>query len=170
MTKVECPRERELLDALLSSRWPDACEASLREHVAACASCESLRSMASALIADQRTLVQEAPVPSSAIVWWRAQMRSRREAADRVGQPISFVQGIALACAAGLLATVFGIFVPTFRRSLTWLTETAGSLAGLSLPSLVDPLANPIVLAAIAALGLCALILPLVLYFAFQED
>jgi hypothetical protein len=170
MRRVECPRETELLDALQAARWPEACDSTLREHVAGCASCSELLSMASALIDDQRALVREAQVPSSAIVWWRAQMRSRREAAERAARPISFVQGIALACAAGLLATVCGIFVPTFRRSLAWAADAAASITGLPLPSIADPFASPVLLAGIVAFGLCALILPLALYFAFQED
>ena len=170
MRKLECAREHELLDALQSSRWPQRSDPSLQEHVASCASCSQLLSVVGALLDDRTTLMQEASVPSSAIVWWRAQMRSRREAAERAGQPITLVQGIALACAAGLLATTLGIFVPTFRRSLSWMTEALASLSGVSLPVVADPLASPFVLAGIAALGLCALVLPLALYFAFHED
>ena len=170
MRNAGCSREHELLDSLQSSRWPDGSDVSLREHVAACASCTELLSVAGALLDDRQALMQEATVPSSAIVWWRAQMRSRREAAERAVQPISFVQGIALACAAGLLATALGIFVPTFRRSLSWITQTLGSLSDVSLPVVADTLASPIVLAGIAALGLCALVLPVALYFTFHED
>jgi hypothetical protein len=170
MRNLECAREQELLEALQSSRWPQGTDVSLQEHVAACAACTQLLSVVGALLEDHQSLVQEASVPSSAIVWWRAQMRSRREAAERAVQPISFVQGIALACAAGLLATALGIFVPTFRRSLSWMTEALASFSGLSVPVVADPLASPIVLAAIAALGLCALVLPVALYFTFHED
>jgi hypothetical protein len=170
MRKAECLREGELLDALQTSRWPDACDPCLREHAAGCAACTELLALATALIDDQRTLLQEAQVPSSAIVWWRAQMRSRREAAERALRPISFVQGVAIACAAGLLATVLGIFMPTFRRLFAWGADVSGSITGLSLPPVSEALANPVVLAAVVALGLCALVLPLALYFAFQED
>ena len=170
MRKAECVRENELLDALQASRWPEACEAGLREHVHACASCTELLAVAAALLEDQAALVREATVPSSAIVWWRAQMRSRQEAAARAMQPISFVQGVALACAAGLLATTLGLFVPTFRRSLSWITDAAGAWSGLQLPVPVDPLAHPIVLAGVAAFGLCLLVLPVAIYFISRED
>jgi hypothetical protein len=166
----ECPREGELLDALQASRWPDACDMLLRDHVRGCAACTDLLAVVAPLLDEQRALAEQAPIPSSAIVWWRAQMRSRRESAAKAGEPISLVQGIALACAAGLLMTALSIFVPTFRRSLTWMLETAGSWSGVSLPAAADPLANPIVLAGIAALGLCALVLPVALYFTFHED
>lgn len=166
---IECPREHELFDALQSARWPES-DASLAAHVKACASCTDLLRVVAPLLDERRALMQEAAVPSSAIVWWRAQMRSRREAAERAAQPVSFVQGIVLACAAGLLATTLGIFVPTFRRSISWIAQTAGGWSGLSLPVTSDALANPIVVAALAALAFCALVVPVALYFAFADD
>jgi len=107
-------------------------------------------------------------VPSSAIVWWRAQMRSRRKAAARAAQPISFVFGIAVACAAGLLATALGIFVPTFRKALVWVTDTTVSWPGLPIPA--DPLTNPMVLAFLGAIVLGLLVAPVALYLTFRED
>ena len=132
MRKNECPRERELLDALQASRWPGSDE-SLQAHVSTCPSCTDLLAVVAPLLDEQRALQQEAAVPSSAIVWWRAQRRFRREAMEKAAQPISFVQGITIACAAGLLATVLGIFVPTFRRSLSWMMETAAAWQSVSL-------------------------------------
>jgi hypothetical protein len=168
--KSACSREDELLDALQTSRWPEACEPSLRDHVDGCGSCADLLAVVGPLLDEQRALVQEATIPSSAIVWWRAQMRSRREAAEKAAQPISVVQGIALACAAGLLATALGIFVPTFRRSLSWMLDSVTSWATLSMPTMADSMTSPIVLAAFAAFALCALVLPVALYFTFHED
>lgn len=169
MRKQECTREDELLEALQASRWPGV-DASLREHVAGCASCADMLAVVAPLLEERHALMQEATVPSSAIVWWRAQVRSRREASQQAVRPISFVQGVALACAAGLLATALGIFVPTFRRSVSWIADAAGGWSGLSVPVAGDQLANPIVLAGIAAIGLCALLVPVVLYVALHED
>jgi hypothetical protein len=170
MRKLECPHEQELLNALLAAGGRQGIDPLLQEHAASCTSCTQLLSIVGALLDDRQALMQEASVPSSAIVWWRSQMRSRREAAERAVQPISVVQGIALSCAAGLLATTLGIFVPTFRRSLAWMSEALASFSGVSVPVVADPLASPFVLAGIAALGLCALVLPVALYFAFHED
>ena len=114
--------------------------------------------------------VSEAQVPSSAIVWWRAQMRSRREAARVVTQPMTFVQGLIWACAAGLTVAAAGFFIPTFRGATEWLTAAAGGVPRVSLSLPADALANPIVMAAGAALILCAIVLPLALYFTFQEE
>ena len=163
MRKAECLREAELLDALQTSRWPDACDPSLREHAAVCAVCTELLALATALIDDQRALVQEAQVPSSAIVWWRAQMRSRREAVETAAQPMTWAQGLALACAAGILVAAVGFFAPTFMKALEWV-----SLPTFGIPE--EPLTNPIIVAFVAALGISAIVLPVVLYFAFRED
>ena len=170
MSRIECPREEELLEALQASRWPDTCDKTLRDHVTSCATCVDLVSVAAPLLVEHRMLVQDAEVPSSAVVWWRAQMRSRREAAEKATQPISFVFGIAVACAAGLLATALGLFVPTFRKAPGWMADTIAGWSGVSLPATAEALTSPIMLGAIAAVLLCLLVAPAVLYFTFRED
>ena len=169
MRRTACTREAEVLEALQSRRWPDAADPALRAHVEGCAACGELVTVAAALLDEHHALVQEAQVPSSAIVWWRAQMRSRREAAERAAQPISVVQGIALACFAGLLATALGVFVPTFRRALSWAADAMAAWTPGGLPA-ADPLASPLVMAVLAAVALCALVLPIALYFTWHED
>ena len=168
MHSAACSREHELLEALQSGRWRESADPELRSHVDTCASCTELLAIAAPLLDEHHALVREAQVPSSAIVWWRAQMRSKREAAETAAQPITVVQGIMFACVAGLLATALGIFVPTFRSAFIWVADAAGSWSTLPLP--VDPLASPMTLAAIAAIGLCVIALPLALYFTLRED
>lgn len=168
MRNVDCAREDELLEALQWGRWPETADPVLRQHVDGCASCADLLAVAAPLLSEHHALVREAQVPSSSIVWWRAQMRSKREAAVQAAQPITFVQGITFACLAGLLATALGLFVPTFRHAFGWVTDAIGSWSAL--PLAIDPLASPIVLAAIAAIGLCAIVLPIALYFTVRED
>jgi hypothetical protein len=171
MRNVGCAREHDLLTALQSSRWPDACDDALRSHVASCRSCAELVDLSLALLDDHRALVQEAAVPSSAIVWWRAQMRSRREAAEQVTQPITVVQGLALACAAGLLVAAAGYFNPTFRRAIEWSVSAVKSFDGLPLPlPTAETLANPMIAGGIAAVCLAVIVAPIALYFALHEE
>ena len=168
MGNVNCAREDELLEALQRGRWPETADHVLRQHVDGCASCADLLAVAAPLLTEHHALVREAQVPSSAIVWWRAQMRSKREAAVKAAQPITFVQGITFACLAGLLAAALGLFVPTFRHAVGRVPDAVGSWSALQLA--VDPFASPIVLAAIAAIGLCAIVLPIALYFTLREE
>ena len=166
----DCVREDEVLDALGAFSRREGMDPELREHVDGCASCSEVVALADALLEDHRILVTEAQVPSSAIVWWRAQMRSRREAQQVVTQPITFVQGLILACAAGLTVAAAGFFLPTFRRALQWFASTDLPLPAFSISFTPDILASPIVLAAGAGLLICALIVPLLLYLTFQEE
>ena len=160
MRNAACAREDELLAALQASRWPDACADSLRTHVESCGSCTQLAELARELLEDHRGLMLAAPVPSSAIVWWRAQMRSRREAAERATRPITVIQGVAVACAAGLLIAAAGFFGPTFRSALGWVEGAAGAVTGF----------GPLFVGVAAAIGLAVIIAPLALYFTFHEE
>ena len=170
MHKHFCDHEPAVLSALKSSRLNDACEPALVAHLDGCDSCAQLADLARALLDDHRTLITQAQVPSSAIVWWRAQMRSRREAAQVVTQPMTFVQGLILACAVGLTVAAVGFFVPTFRRAIEWTAGAADVIPTVSLSLPPNVLANPIVIAAGAALAFCAIVLPLALYFTSQEE
>ena len=167
MRSVACDREAELLEALQSSAWPDRCDDALRSHVECCVECRDLVELSLALLQDHRALVQEAHVPSSAIVWWRAQMRSRREAAEQVTQPITVIQGLAAACLAGLLVAAAGYYNPAFERALAWAISTAGSLTASGSPSIA---LEPVSLGVRGAIALAVIAAPLALYFTFHEE
>ena len=152
MRKPPCPREHELLDVLHASRRPEIGEP-LREHLAGCASCRETRAVVGALLDERDTLLQEATVPSSAIVWWRAQMRAREDAARKAARPILFTQALAIAALLGLLISLFGR-----------LTLPSLSLADLSMAA-----GLPLVRIALAAAG-CLILAPIALYLALARD
>lgn len=64
-----------------------------------------------AIAAESSAARREATPPSSAIVWWRAQMRARQEATKAVERPLTIVHTIAIACGVGLLLSIAGIAV-----------------------------------------------------------
>jgi hypothetical protein len=167
-----CVYEDQVLAAMKAARWPDGCDAELRNHVETCAACTELVALAEALLDDQKALLSQAQIPSSAIVWWRAQMRSRREAAKVVTQPMTFVQGLILACAAGLMVAAIGFLGPTFQRAFAWFGGATEYVPRFSLSLSMAPgsLTNPVVIGAAAALLFCAIVLPLALYFTFEDE
>jgi predicted anti-sigma-YlaC factor YlaD len=104
MTAERCPREDELLDALgRSFVGPE-----LTEHVAACAACTELRTVAGALLDDRAAAMIEAPVPAAGTVWWRMQLRHRREAHAVARRSLLIGQAVTLAIAAILIVSLFG--------------------------------------------------------------
>ena len=88
--------------------------------------------VAEAIATEAAQARREAAPPSSAIVWWRAQMRARREAAQAAGRPITIVHGLAIACFCGLALSLAGTLIAGVRGSAGWLANVYASLAGLA--------------------------------------
>jgi len=87
--------------------------------------------VAEAMAAEASVARTEAAPPSAAIVWWRAQMRARREAAQLADKPIAIVHALAIACGGGLTLALVGIVIAAVRGSVGWLTDIYASAASL---------------------------------------
>jgi hypothetical protein len=166
----ECVREQDLLEALAAGRWPESCAAELRTHVDGCGSCIDILAVALPLLQEHELAQRDARVPPSGVVWWRAQMRARREAVKAATSPITLIQGVALACAAGLVGGIATLAQPPVREWVAW----GGTvIAGLD-PGAID-LARLQALASIGllpfvALAVCLLIAPIAIYFAVGDE
>ena len=90
--------------------------------------------VAEAIAAEAAMAREEAAPPSSAIVWWRAQMRARQEAAQLADRPITVVHALAIACGAGLLLSVVGYVAAGVRGSAGWLSSVYASIAAAAAP------------------------------------
>ena len=95
-----------------------------------------------AIAAEASTARREAAPPSSAIVWWRAQMRARQEATKAVERPLTIVHAIAIACGLGLLLSAVGLAGAGLKGSAAWLggiyqsvSSGTGALAAIDLTS-----------------------------------
>ena len=169
MKPVECEFESEVLAAALQSRWPDRVDAQLREHVAACAICSGVVFIATAMDDARDEIHAPTVIPDSGSVWWRAQLRARREAAQTAGRPITAAQVIAFACAVGLLGACFGATSTWFQSALARITSAAIGFETKSfLPSATALMAEhgALVLAAVAVLFL----VPAAVYVALLRD
>ena len=92
--------------------------------------------VADAIAAEAAVASSEAQPPSSAIVWWRAQMRARQEAARLAEQPITIVHALSIAAGIGLVLSLIGYWVAGVKGSLAWASavwHSAAAAAG-SLP------------------------------------
>ena len=120
MKPTSCEFEGEVLAAALEARWPEGAGAQLREHASACVICSELALAVCAVRDDREELRASATIPDVGHVWWQAQLRARREAIAAADRPITIVQMIAFACAAGLLGACFGAtsewFQVVFKR------------------------------------------------------
>ena len=117
-----------------------------------CRDCAELTAIVEAIHDDFAQLTRQARVPTAEIVWWRAQMRARQEAARTAARPIVFSQAIALAALLGLLGSVAGrLTLP----DIAWTT--------------VSPLWGNFPFLALALAACSLLIIPLAVYFALAE-
>src|SRR5947207_8909033 len=123
MNPVECEFESEVLAAALQSLWPDRVDAQLRAHVAGCAICSDVVVISGAIDDAREETYARTVVPDSGRVWWLAQLRARREAAQTAGRPITAAQVIAFACAVGLLGACFGATSTWLQSTLRWIVS-----------------------------------------------
>lgn len=86
---------------------------------------------------DQETC-RDAKIPSAGLIYWRASIRARSEAARKVEQPFTIVQGVAAASVAGVGVALGGFAWTTFPLQIGVTT-----LFGLGVAALVviSPLA-----------------------------
>jgi hypothetical protein len=91
---IECSREIELVDAIAGGLWPDRAEEDLHDHARTCEVCRDVLAVAEALRQEQARSCREAPITSARVVWWRAHVCARAEAAQTVTQPITWLNGI----------------------------------------------------------------------------
>lgn len=105
---MNCEREIEVLDAVMSGRWPEGCEPELRAHASRCSLCTDVVTVAGAIHEDHTVAMHEAPLPTASMVWRRAQLRSRREAIQAATRAITAVQTGTIAAAVVIGAALIG--------------------------------------------------------------
>jgi hypothetical protein len=121
-----CAFEKDLSLALHEGRWPAACDSALQAHVTTCASCSDLVLVTTTLQHARAAATQVPALPSPGVLWWRAQVRRRNAANERMSRPIVFTEVVTLL--ATLAALGFAIF-----RFVDWMDWT--SLSARLLPA-----------------------------------
>jgi hypothetical protein len=96
MSLYSCSWEKELELALGRGQWPQACDPNLREHVSGCCECQDLVLVTQALHEARVQSERVAPIGSPGALWWRAQLRRRNEAIERVTKPVALAEKVGL--------------------------------------------------------------------------
>jgi hypothetical protein len=153
--RTTCTHEHEVVSIVLSGRWPEACEASLRAHAEACETCREVVAIASVLRFEKQVMA-DAPVPAAGQVWWRSAIRARADAARAAARPMVWLQALTGAAAVGLLLATLSVVWPRIAGTIRQVMPSNGTTQEL-LPLLL-----------LAAVGLLAA--PVVFYFAVPKD
>jgi hypothetical protein len=177
MSVLECPREQDVINAIVTGRWPQHCDEALLVHAAECSVCKELVEVAGVLRLERDRLHEEMSVPSAGQVWWRAAVRARLEASQQVARPLSWLFGVTVACAIGLTMTVVERLWSPVQRALSsgiegaWISSFGlGELVRLW-PNLTDfpSLTTTGVLLLLGATA-CLVLAPVALYFALSDE
>jgi hypothetical protein len=158
-----CDREEQLLEVVRAGRWPELCGPELSSHIAGCAPCAELVSVASALAGDHQANLREAPVPPSGLVWWRIQKRAKEEALRTANRAATTIQAVSVAAGVAIALVILG----TFRDVHTLLQSLKDVVNPVHFPA-VATLAQSFPLA--MALLTCLALAPVALYLVFAPD
>ena len=125
--------------------------------------------VAEAIAAEAAVANREAAPPSSAIVWWRAQMRARQEAAAAVDRPITIVHALAIACGAGLMLSVVSYMVAGVKITVPSLTAIYQSISTAAPLAAIDMTSRWVTLP-LTAMLISALVGTVAAYFIFADE
>jgi hypothetical protein len=87
-----CPQKTEIQAIVRSGHWPEACDPELRNHVETCRTCGEQLLVLHAFHSARAHTMQAARVDHPNLLWWRAQLRRRNDALQRVSRPITTAQ------------------------------------------------------------------------------
>jgi hypothetical protein len=120
MTMRACRREKEVAELVTCGRWPHACPDELRAHAEGCRACADLALVMQSLRAARSASAAAADPAPAGVVWWRAQLRRRKEAIEKIDRPILGAQILAFSSVAAI-ALVFAMFEA--RQGAQWLSR-----------------------------------------------
>lgn len=172
MTFQPCPREKEIRDLFAHGKWPQAATPELRAHINECRSCSDLVLVTESFRQARAAAIAAARPGSPGALWWRAQLRRRNAAVERLTRPLLGAQIFALAVT--LLAGI--VFAVIEARNgiawLDWLQQLAQSTAThwdqLRTTGTLDPTWGVSVL--LPALAALALLTGVAAYFAMERE
>lgn len=168
MKVPHCEREQAVLDATRSGRSLDG---ALRNHVAGCAVCADVALVAEYLAPQGELARAEAALPNPGLIWWRAHVLARREAAERATQPIAIAQRVA--CASGIAALLVAV-VLQWSKLHDWLLRHDWPLRLVQRSRFIDVLAGlwtgPSNTVFVMGLGACLALAAFVLYIVWAGE
>jgi hypothetical protein len=92
-----CEHEREIAELLHRGHWPQASAPELRAHMAGCRACSELVLVTQVFQQARREAAAIPRLDTPGAIWWRAHLRRRNAAIERIGRPLLGAQFFALA-------------------------------------------------------------------------
>ena len=166
----DCPREQDVVNAVLGGVWPDRCDDSLVAHAANCVTCGEVAQVSMVLREDVDHARIDVIVPAAGQIWWRAAVRARLESTHAAARPMSWMHAITGAIVLGVFLAAITAVWPMLPGVINVIRATSREV--LPSPEVARAIAGG--LTQIAGLAIIAaaimVIAPLALYFALSDD
>jgi hypothetical protein len=171
VSAYDCPREQDVVNAVLGGRWPDRCDESLVAHAASCVTCREVAQVSVLLQEDVDHARLDVIVPAAGQIWWRAAVRARLESTHAAARPMTWMHAITGAIVLGVFLAGLTAVWPMLPGLLNMMIRAVSSDM-LPSPEVTNALAGGLAMA--AGVGVVAAVIlviaPLALYFAFSDD
>ena len=126
--------------------------------------------VADAIAREAELAGSEAQPPSSAIVWWRAQMRARQEASQLAEKPITIVHALSIAAGAGLMLSLVGYVITVLKGSAAWLSNVTPSLSVVTGAIPAFDLTNRVMALALSAALISVIVASVAAYVIYSDE
>jgi hypothetical protein len=167
---IECPCEADVVAAVLGRQW-ETVDGELKMHAAQCEICREVVAVSGLLSSDHEQTRRDVHLPVAGQVWWRSAVRARAEAAHTAARPLTWLHGIAGACAVGLAWAAAGMAWPFIRFAASWVSTQAWGVDSriVDVAVLVTAVVQKSLPFAFVAAA-CLVLAPVALYFALSDD
>ena len=129
MTLRACPQEQEIRRLLQLGHWPQSATPELRTHADECRTCKDLVLLTQAFRSARSVSARAAHLPPPGLLWWRAQLRRRNAAVEKIQRPLLGAQIFALAIA---ICIAIGFAVYQAKHDPHWLSSAGEWLTSVS--------------------------------------
>jgi hypothetical protein len=166
----DCPREQEVVNAVLGGRWPDRCDESLVDHAAHCVTCREVAQVSVLLHEDVDHARIDVIVPAAGQIWWRAAVRARLESTQAAARPMTWMHAITSAIIVGVFLAGLTAVWPMVPGVLNMIRSVSSEMRPS--PEITSALTSGLAMSAgIAAVAAMVLVItPLALYFVLSDD
>jgi hypothetical protein len=120
MTLRPCPHDSEIKQLVARGHWPQSAPEELRAHALGCRSCGDLVLVAQTFQRARAVSMSTPQLPPPGVLWWRAQLRRRNAAVQRINKPILGAQIFALSIT---LIVAAGFVLSQAKQSWHWLSN-----------------------------------------------
>jgi hypothetical protein len=160
-----CEKEFAVIAAVRRGAW----EEELRAHAAACPVCSEVVLVAQALGEMHAADLSEARVPAAGWMWWRMQLRAKREAGERATQPITLIERVTYACIA---FSAIGLCLWNWHSIFAWFASlgSATRLADFSIEQFVAAAWDKAGLLALISCGGFLIFLSFIAYLIWADE